>query len=695
MCRTIVQRHGGTINVASDGEDKGCAFTIELDLISAQSAMLSEEEEEKKDPSNCRRDAPRPRPVIRRASSSLLHHNRVQNIFEPIVQSSKRKFSQWGKSYHEFFDMSGHDSLSVKAVGSYDHSSTHDDHHNNTSTHSSHNHNRRKLSQARNLVSPENATAESQRGRRSITQLQPNTSSDNNVLSKPAITKCKSKESPTHPRSSMNQVTSVRSVVMAYPEEGVGINRSGSGPEEEMMKRGGSFVSLTNNERRVTLGGSRESSYHRVHGQSQHQLQQQRLYYGNYYEDGDESKMGWEAGRTRSVTASTVTLRSSAGSIPIPVSLIHTNAAVTTALRPSLTLDDLIRRDDAANDHTKKNNDEVKGADEVFETGHEIVSTATDPLPEHIIMSNVGPSTGTPNVLSLLATKGVSATSMPSSVVNVADSALEQKAIVNAQYVDKRTEEKGEEEKIEIHPTNEYDQNYVPPYKSSTTTKRSKHNPQNLPSYFVRELNTVLSNDSLATSSLLGEANHLMGRFLRYQSSSVFGGGSSSSPASEIDALSEYACTTSRRTSLLKLDAAVDENSFENGNNMYHSVLVVDDVAMCRKMCIRLIRNRFPVIDEATDGLMAVKKVTQSMLLGMPYDVVLLDYQMPVMDGAQAASEMRAKGYSGWIVGVTGNLFPADVETFLKRGANRVLGKPLDVSALDATLKGEWTCLRT
>ena len=67
-------------------------------------------------------------------------------------------------------------------------------------------------------------------------------------------------------------------------------------------------------------------------------------------------------------------------------------------------------------------------------------------------------------------------------------------------------------------------------------------------------------------------------------------------------------------------------------------------------------------------------------------DIILMDFIMPHMDGPTATREIRSLGYKGLIIGVTGNALPADTESFLTHGANRVLVKPLRVEILDKTI---------
>ena len=134
------------------------------------------------------------------------------------------------------------------------------------------------------------------------------------------------------------------------------------------------------------------------------------------------------------------------------------------------------------------------------------------------------------------------------------------------------------------------------------------------------------------------------------------------------------------------------------GNALEHSeprtptrVLIVDDVVMNRKMLRRVLDNRFDVIDEAEDGQKAVEIIAKSLEGGEAflYDVITMDYQMPVMDGVTATRRIRSLGFSGKIIAVTGNALEEDVLTFKASGADAVLMKPLDRRQFDAFMRSD------
>jgi CheY-like chemotaxis protein len=122
-------------------------------------------------------------------------------------------------------------------------------------------------------------------------------------------------------------------------------------------------------------------------------------------------------------------------------------------------------------------------------------------------------------------------------------------------------------------------------------------------------------------------------------------------------------------------------------------VLVVDDVKSNRKLLRRILENKGHECDEAVDGQECVDMVRKAGEEEMPYDSILLDYEMPGMDGPTAAKEIRCTllDYETNIVGVTGNVLPEDVNFFKNCGANDVLSKP--VKLVDVCTSWETHCI--
>ena len=106
-------------------------------------------------------------------------------------------------------------------------------------------------------------------------------------------------------------------------------------------------------------------------------------------------------------------------------------------------------------------------------------------------------------------------------------------------------------------------------------------------------------------------------------------------------------------------------------------ILLVDDVALCRKFHSRIVEKYCDVCEEAANGIQAVAMLKASIERGQPYHGVLMDNSMPFMNGNTAAKQMRDLGYTGKIFGITGNAFQADIDDFILHGANEVFVKPV------------------
>ena len=80
--------------------------------------------------------------------------------------------------------------------------------------------------------------------------------------------------------------------------------------------------------------------------------------------------------------------------------------------------------------------------------------------------------------------------------------------------------------------------------------------------------------------------------------------------------------------------------------------------------------------EEAGNGQMVVDKIKQEADAGRFYDVILMDFIMPVMDGPTATRALRAMDIHTPIFGLTGNAIDTDIKIFLNAGADCVLIKP-------------------
>ena len=118
-------------------------------------------------------------------------------------------------------------------------------------------------------------------------------------------------------------------------------------------------------------------------------------------------------------------------------------------------------------------------------------------------------------------------------------------------------------------------------------------------------------------------------------------------------------------------------------------LLLVEDNELNQEIAMTILEEAGCMVDVASDGAEAVDKVSRS--LDEPYDLVLMDIQMPVMDGITAAKTIRAmddpKLANLPIVALTANAFEQDRQRVLSAGMNAHLRKPLDIDKLFATIQ--------
>ena len=112
-----------------------------------------------------------------------------------------------------------------------------------------------------------------------------------------------------------------------------------------------------------------------------------------------------------------------------------------------------------------------------------------------------------------------------------------------------------------------------------------------------------------------------------------------------------------------------------------HHVLVVEDSASNRKMLVRLIERAGHTVATATNGQEAVDAYMRDVQAGLddpdhvPFDTILMDSEMPVMNGPDTTRKLRKMGCTTAILGVTGNVLSEDVDHFKAQGADEVFGK--------------------
>ena len=119
------------------------------------------------------------------------------------------------------------------------------------------------------------------------------------------------------------------------------------------------------------------------------------------------------------------------------------------------------------------------------------------------------------------------------------------------------------------------------------------------------------------------------------------------------------------------------------------NVMIVDDSDMSRKLLNRLLQNKCKNIRvfEAIDGIDALlKTVGFKDKLNDSINMMLIDNVMPNLTGELLSKILRGIGYTGIIIGITGNGLEEDKEKFVQNGADFVFTKPFTMAKLDMLL---------
>lgn len=124
--------------------------------------------------------------------------------------------------------------------------------------------------------------------------------------------------------------------------------------------------------------------------------------------------------------------------------------------------------------------------------------------------------------------------------------------------------------------------------------------------------------------------------------------------------------------------------SLPNGLNDLSAfrVLLVEDVPVNQLITSEYIQSEGVTVDVAENGQVALQMVAKN-----SYDLILMDVQMPVMDGVEATIELRRLGYELPIIAITAAVLGEETDKVLKAGVNDVILKPVSELLLKQKLR--------
>jgi CheY-like chemotaxis protein len=122
------------------------------------------------------------------------------------------------------------------------------------------------------------------------------------------------------------------------------------------------------------------------------------------------------------------------------------------------------------------------------------------------------------------------------------------------------------------------------------------------------------------------------------------------------------------------------------GNNLNCSVLLVEDGLDNQQLIARVLRKAGAEVSVAENGQAAVALALAAKQADRAFDIILMDIQMPVMDGYEATRQLRKAGHTNPIIALTANAMTENHEKCIEAGCDDYMTKPFDLSMLVAVV---------
>ncbi|MEM1330807.1 MAG: ATP-binding protein [Planctomycetota bacterium] len=111
-------------------------------------------------------------------------------------------------------------------------------------------------------------------------------------------------------------------------------------------------------------------------------------------------------------------------------------------------------------------------------------------------------------------------------------------------------------------------------------------------------------------------------------------------------------------------------------------ILLAEDGPDNRRLISFILSKAGATATVVENGREAVDEALAQSRGGTPYDLILMDIQMPVLDGLSATRELRASGYQGSIMALTAHAMQSERDACLEAGCDAFASKPIDRSTL-------------